>query len=146
MTVFTYDPKQFATVIAGNIITGFSDDDFVEIEREEDAWVKKVGVDGEVTRAKSNNRSGHIILRIMQSSVSNDALSALAALDETANKGTGTAVATDGTGRSAYFADTCWVRKFPKTVWKRGVAFWEWTIDTGSLDVFIGGAGGKLPG
>lgn len=139
MSVFTYDPKQYTTIIGGNIITGFSDDDFVEIEREEDAWTKKVGVDGEVTRAKSNNRSGHIILRVMQSSASNDALSALALLDEASNTGAVPGLAKDGSGRSAFATDTCWIRKFPKTVWKRGVAFWEWTIDTGALDIFIGG-------
>jgi hypothetical protein len=138
-TVFTYDPKQYSTIVGGNIITGFSDDDFVEIERDEDAFTKKVGVDGEITRAKSNNRAGHIILRIMQSSSSNDALSALAAADEATNAGAVPALAKDVSGRSAFATDVCWVKKYPKTVWKKGVAFWEWTLDCGNLEIFIGG-------
>lgn len=139
MPVFQYDPKQFALIVGGETITGFSDDDFVEVEREEDAWTKKVGVDGEVTRAKSNNRSGHITLRIMQSSSSNDHLSALALLDEASNGGAVPVLAKDGSGRSKFGTDAGWVKKFPKTTWKKGVAFWEWVIDTGNLDIFVAG-------
>lgn len=138
--MFTYDPKQFVTIIGGNIMDGFSDDDFVEIERDEDAFQKKVGVDGEITRAKSNNRSGKITLRLMQSSGSNDKLSALALLDESiANSGAVAALAKDGTGRSAFTTDFCWVKKFPKVVYKKGVAFFEWTLDCANLAIFIGG-------
>jgi hypothetical protein len=139
MSVFQYDPKAFSMIVGGKIITGFSDDDFVEVEREEDAWMKKVGVDGEVTRAKSNNRSGHITLRIMQSSSSNDDLSAFALLDEASNGGAVPVLAKDGSGRSLFATDAGWVKKFPKATWKKGVAFYEWVIDTGNLDIFIGG-------
>jgi len=138
-TVFTYDPKQYTTIIGGKIIGGWADDDFVEIERDEDMWTKKVGVDGEVTRAKSNNKAGHVTIRIMQSSSSNDDLSALALADEATNAGAGPFLAKDASGRSVYASDFCWVKKFPKVVYKKGVAFYEWTIDTGTLDIFIGG-------
>lgn len=139
MAIFTYDPKQFTLIIGGHIATGFSDDDFIELERDEDAWMKKVGVDGEVTRAKSNNQSGHIIIRLMQSSATNDVLSAFAVLDENANTGAVPVLAKDSTGRSAFSTDFAWVKKFPKTTWKKGVAFWEWTLDCGNLTTFIGG-------
>ena len=139
MSVFTYDPKQFAVILGANILDGFADDDFIEVERDEDAWSKKVGVDGETTRAKSNNKSGKVVIRLMQSSASNDVLSALAITDDATGKGTFPITCRDGTGRSAFFSDTAWVKKFPKSTWKKGVAVWEWTIDTGSLDIFIGG-------
>lgn len=139
MAVFTFDPKAFTLIVGGAIMSGFADDDFIELERDEDMWMKKTGVDGEVTRGKSNNRAGHIIIRLMQSSSSNDALSTLALTDEATNAGAVPILAKDGTGRSVFATDQGWVKKFPKTTWKKGVAFWEWTLDCGNLTMFIGG-------
>ena len=139
MAVLQFDPKEFAVIVSGFIISGFSDDDFIEVERDEDMWTKKVGVDGEVTRAKSNNKSGHVVLRIMQSASSNDDLTTLALADEATNGGSGTIICKDGSGRTAFFSDSCWVKKFPKTAFKKGVIHHEWTIDCGVLDVYIGG-------
>lgn len=139
MAVFTYDPKQFTMIVGGAIMSGFADDDFVEVERDEDAFSKKVGVDGEVTRAKTNNKAGKITIRLMQSSSSNDELSAFALLDEASNKGVVPVLARDASGRSVFASDSGWVRKFPKATYKKGVNVMEWVIDTGSLDIFEGG-------
>lgn len=134
-----FDPKLFTVIIAGKIITGFADDDFIEVERDEDMWTKKVGVDGEVTRAKSNNKSGKVTIRLMQSSMSNDDLSTLALLDEAANTGAGALLCKDTSGRSVFASDSAWVKKFPKAGYKKGVNIMEWVIDTGVLNVYVGG-------
>ena len=139
MAVFQYDPKAYSLIVGGNIITGFADDDFIEIERDEDAFTKKTGVDGITTRAKNNNRSGHVIIRIMQSSSSNDALTALALADEASMGGAVAVLCKDGSGRSAFSSVSGWVKKFPKTAWKKDVNFWEWTIDCVALNIFVGG-------
>lgn len=139
MSVLTFDPKQFSVIVAGKILSGFADDDFIEIERDEDMWTKKTGVDGEVTRSKSNNKSGRVTLRLMQSSMSNDDLSTLALLDESSNAGAGALLCKDNSGRAVFASDTCWVRKFPKAGYKKGVNMMEWTLDTGVLNVYVGG-------
>lgn len=139
-TVLTYDPKQFSMICGDKIIGGFADDDFIEVERDEDAFSKKAGVDGIVTRAKNNVRMGKITIRIMQSSPSNDDLTAFAKLDEaTPPAGSFAATARDGSGRSAFSAQTAWIKKLPKTVFKKDIEMREWVIDCGSLDVSIGG-------
>lgn len=139
MAVLQYDPKQFSLIIGGNIISGFADDDYIEVERDTDAFSKKVGVDGIVTRAKNNDRSGHVIIRIMQSSSSNNALSTLALADEKNMSGSVPVLCKDGSGFSVFSSLAGWVKKFPKTSWKKEVTMWEWTIDCAALDIFIGG-------
>ena len=139
MSVLQFDPALFTVIIAGKIISGFADDDFIEIERDEDMWTKKVGVDGEVTRAKSNNRAGKVTIHLMQSSMSNDDLSTLALIDEASNAGVGVLLCKDQSGRSVFASDSCWVKKFPKANYKKGVNTVEWQIDTGVLVVYQGG-------
>jgi len=139
MSVLQYDPKLFTIILAGKIIGGYADDDFIEIERDEDMWTKKVGVDGEVTRAKSNNKAGKVTIRLMQSSSSNDDLTALMLADEVTNAGAGPLLCKDGSGRTAFFSDTAWIKKAAKATFKKGVNTYEWQIDTGVLDVYVGG-------
>ena len=136
---YTYDPKLGVLIVGGNIIQGFAEDDMIEVSRDEDMWKKKVGTDGEVTRGKTNNKAGSIIIRLMQSSASNDVLSALALADEASNAGAVPVMFRDGSGRSLFATDFGWVKRFPKTAWKNDVSFWEWTIDTGVLNIFVGG-------
>lgn len=137
--VLTYDPKKFTLIVGGYIMTGFGPEDFVEVERDEDAYTKKVGVSGEVARVRNLNRAGVITLRLMQSSPSNDALSLLATLDEFADLGAVPILARDHSGRSLFTSVFGWVKRFPKTVWKKDVALWEWKIDTATLSIYMGG-------
>lgn len=153
MAVFTFDPKQFVTIVTplGNPVTGqqaaapaqslsgFADDDFIEIERDEDAFSKKVGVDGQTTRAKTNNQSAHFTVRLMQSSASNDFLTIVANADENNNLGVCQISFKDLSGRSVFAAGAAWVKKRPKTSWKKGVAFWEWAFDCDQMQFDVGG-------
>lgn len=138
--VLTYDPKQFSLICGDKIIGGFADDDFVEVERDEDAFSKKAGVDGIVTRAKNNVQMGKITIRLQMSSPSNDDLTAFALLDQaTPPAGQFSITAKDGSGRSVFSSQTAWVKKLPKTTFKKDVEMREWVIDCGSLQIFVGG-------
>jgi hypothetical protein len=134
-----YDPKQVTLVIGGHIMFGFADDDFIEVERDEDAFTKKTGVDGTTTRAKNNVRTGKITFRLMQSSASNDDLQALAYNDEIGNSGAVPVTCKDGNGRSVFSAQNGWVKKLPKAGYKKDVDMREWVIDTDAMDITIGG-------
>ena len=85
MPVHTYDPANVIVSIGGTPMSGFADGTFVMVSRDEDIFSKVSGADGEVSRAKSNNRSGSLTLTLMQTSMSNDVLSAIAVLDEISN-------------------------------------------------------------
>lgn len=137
--VLQYDPADFTLVVGGYIIGGFADDEFVDVERDEDAYIKKVGVGGEVARMKNKNRSGRIIIRLMQSSPSNDALSLLAVLDEFGDFGAVPILARDHSGRSLFATPLGWIKKFPKAMWRKEVEIREWVLDTISLSIYVGG-------
>jgi hypothetical protein len=139
MPLFTYDPKQVAVIIGGKIISGFADGTFVKVERNEQAFNLKVGVDGEGTRAKSNNLSGKITLTLMQSSSSNDDLSAFAAADEAANAGAVPAYVNDKSGRSIFTALTAWVQKYADAEYAKEVMTRTWVLETDELVMNVAG-------
>lgn len=137
--VFTYDPKAVHLTVGGLLIGGFADDTFIEVERDADAYTKYVGVGGEVARIKNANRAGRVVVRLMQSSPSNDELSTLAELDEFGDFGAAPLLLKDGNGFTLWSSVFCWVKKLPKTVWKKDVEVREWTLDTSRLIGFVGG-------
>lgn len=139
MVVLTYNPGDVTLIVGGVEIVGFADDEFILIERDEDAFIKKVGVAGEVTRLKNQNRAGKITFKLMQSSISNDELSFLAALDESQGFGAVPALARDLSGRSVFATPFAWVKRYPRAEYKKTVGTWTWVLDTASLLVFVGG-------
>ena len=131
---FTYDPKEVAVIVGLNRIQGFSEGAIVEVERDEDAFSKQVGGDGQVTRTKSNNTAGKITIPLHQSSSSNDILSALAL--------SGQAVPVqivDGSGRTVISTRAAWVLKLPVVSFETEGTEREWVLDCGPLTIFVGG-------
>lgn len=152
MGVLQYDPKQVSVVLtltqdsskAGGsgttfTLSGFADDEFIDVERDEDAFSKKTGVDGQTTRAKNNARAGKVTFKLMQSSTSNDDLSNLALSDEVDLTGVCSLSVKDQSGRSIFTTDSAWVKKFPKPSYKKDVNAWEWMVDTSEIKFFLGG-------
>lgn len=139
MAVKTYDPKQVSVIVGGKIMSGFSDTTFIKASRNEQAWNLKVGVDGEGTRAKSNNLSGKIEITLMQSSQSNDDLSAFAAADELANAGVVPLLINDKSGRTVLQATTAWIQKYSDVEFAKEVSTRTWTLETDQFLIFEGG-------
>jgi len=137
--VRTYDPKQVAISIGGYPISGFADGTFIRVERDEAAFTKKVGCDGETSRAKTNNRAGTVTLTLMQTSSSNDALSSIALLDETSNAGVVPVLISDLSGRSTFFSANGWIEGPVAAEYGKELGEIEWKIAVADLDVFIGG-------
>lgn len=135
-----YDPSQ-VTIIFGSIISGYADGSFLSVERNEDSYTLQMGTDGEGTRSKSNNRSGRATFTLMQSSDSNDALSALHLLDESTPNGDGVLplLIKDLEGRTIYEAEKAWIVKSPTSEFDREATSREWIIETHELTQFIGG-------
>jgi hypothetical protein len=135
----TYDPNKIAMSIAGIPIEGIMDGTFVKVERNAQTWNLKVGSGGEAARAKSNDKSGKITFTLMQTSVTNDALSALAKLDELSNNGIGPALIKDLNGRTLCEAGTAWVQKPADVEFSNEITGREWVVETDSLEMLIGG-------
>lgn len=137
--VLSYDPKAVACIIGGIIAEGYTDGTFLTVDRNEDSWMLKVGCDGAGTRAKSNNRSGKIVLTLLQSSKTNDALSALAQADEIANTGTVPLIVRDASGRTIITALTCWITRPSPAEFGKEVANRVWTLESDNIQIFDGG-------
>ncbi len=139
MAIKTFDPKKVIIAIGGVSMSGFADGSYIKVARDGDSFMKKVGVDGEVSRARNNDRSGSIVLTLMQTSASNDVLSAFNNVDEQTNDGIVPVLITDLSGRSTFFSGYAWIKKPADSEFGKEVGTREWTLDTGSVDVFVGG-------
>ena len=135
----TYDPKQVSVVVGGATLSGYADDTFVEVARDEDMWALNIGADGEGARSKSNNRSGTVTITLQQTSEGNRILSDLAVADELTNSGVFPCLVKDSSGASIHVAEQAWVQKMPDSAYARESGTREWVIRTDSLSTFVGG-------
>lgn len=135
----TFDPGKIQVIIGGFEISGFADGTFVEAGRDEDAFTKVVGAKGEVSRSKSNNKSGFIKIILQQTSPSNDTLSAIAIADEQTNAGVVPVIVKDALGTSLIFSAEGWVKKMPDYGAGKEIGNREWMIDAAVLEYFVGG-------
>ena len=106
-----FDPAKVQFWVGENLISGTADGTFISATRLTDTWADAAGADGEVVRIKSNDRRGTITLTLIQSSSSNDIMSALAVSDEEANIGARPIFVKDGTGSTILMSAYGWIVK-----------------------------------
>lgn len=135
----TYDFKQVVVIFNGFQIQGYAEGAEVSIEYNEDMFTLQVGADGPGTRSKSNNESGRVTLPLMQSSPSNDVLSAFADADRLSNAGTGPLLIKDVSGRSLFTAEQAWIVKKPAANYGNEASAREWILETDVLIASLGG-------
>lgn len=135
MAAKTYDPANVSAIYGTIPITGFAEDAAITVEHDEDDWTLQVGVDGEGTRSKSNNRSATITFALMQSSATNDLLSAERELDINTPGGTGgkPLIVKDNSGTTLFSAETAWIQKAPTAELNREATSREWVLRTDVL-------------
>lgn len=126
-----YDADQVSVSLAGIPLSGYADGEFLRIEESADAFTSVVGTDGQATRSKTNNRLVTITLLLMQSSDSNDLLSALhqSDLSSPGGAGVGAFLARDRNGNAVYRCGQCWVKKAPNVSFGREAGPREWTLE-----------------
>jgi hypothetical protein len=139
MAVKTYDPKKVVVSVGGVPISGYADGTFVNISRQNDAFTSVAGADGEVSRAKSNDKRGEMTLTLLQTSLSNDVLSGIAQLDEKSNLGVVPVIVKDISGLSTYFAGSAWIKKMPDSGFGKEIENREWVFELAEMEVFVGG-------
>lgn len=139
MPVRTYDPKQVILAIGGVPMSGYADGTFIRVSRSTDSFSKVSGADGVVSRSKSNDFSGEVVVTLAQTSPSNDVLSAFLAADELTNKGVLPILCKDMSGRSIHFTGFAWIRKPADAEYGKDIANREWTLDC--ADLVMGTAG-----
>lgn len=135
----TYDPAQVVVTFLGNILTGFGPDTFITAERESDAFTDEVGADGEVARARSKDKRGTVTLTLLQTSMSNDVLSAAAAADELGGLGAGPLLVKDLNGATLVAAESAWVQKVANVEFGAELGTREWMLRCADVSVLVGG-------
>lgn len=136
--IHTYSPEDVSFAVGGAIISGFSEGTFITAERDEDAFTKVVGADGDVTRSKNANKSGTVACTLKASSASNDVLSAIAAADEINGEGVVPIIIKDNSGRSVC-SGKGWIKKTPAQEYGKEVGDREWALDVAVFTNFVGG-------
>lgn len=136
-----YDPTQIIMTVGGARIRGFASDEFVKWESESDAFSDDVGADSEVTRSKSGDERATCTVILMQSSDSNDLLSAAHNLDKASPNGAGVFAVRleDLQGRSLHAGAECWVMKAPDVSYAKTPKPREWKIRVANEERFDGG-------
>ena len=141
MTFASYDPKDVHIIVDGNPITGFADGTFAVVSFDEQQWNKKVGADGHVARAKSNNYSGTVTVTLLATGLGNDVLNQLWQRDRRTNDGAKSLLIKDMQGRTVWSAKQAWVQQMPDQGYGKEIEDREWVLDCANL---LGQAGGNV--
>lgn len=139
MPVSNYDPGKVAVIVGAKILSGYSDDAQVSIERMTATFAESVGSDGHVTRSASRDYRGTITVTLMQSSPSNDDLTALALADELNGSGMFPVIVRDASGTTICSGDAAWVTQIASAEFGRSISNRTWTIRVATLVMNVGG-------
>lgn len=137
--VKTYAADEMIVTFGPVVMSEFGQDSLVTVEMNEDLFTLQMGADGRGVRSKTSNRSARITVTLMQSSASNDLLSAIAQLDSQSNEGVFPLMIKDGSGRSIHTAESAWITRAPTAEYGREAGEREWIFETDRLDSFVGG-------
>lgn len=139
MAVKTYDPGEVQVIVGTRRLRGLDPDTFVETERDEQAFTKQVGADGEVTRSRTRNRAGQIRITLQQASEDNAYLQGIANQDENSGTGIVPVKVIDKSGNYVALAPEAWIQKTPVKAFGRDAGNRQWVFDCGTLDESGGG-------
>jgi hypothetical protein len=129
--VMTYDPKKVIITLGGVPINGYADGTFVQIDPNGDTWTKKVGADGEVARALSNDNTATVQITLMQTSLSNIYLQTVMNADKLTGLGMLPLSFTDVNSGEFHYWPQAWVTTAPPTGRAKETTDKQWTIHTG---------------
>lgn len=133
--VKTYDPKLVTVIFGGVPISGFADGTFVTVTPAAERFTKTVGADGEVSRAKSNDKTAEVALTLIQTSPSNDYLSSILAIDNASNLGKLPLQIVDLSGTTVQSWSEAWLKQPPDLEFSKETGERAWMFDTGQPDV-----------
>lgn len=138
-TFKNYDPANIMLVWNKIPIMGFAPGTFVRVERQEDTFTMAVGAGGDVVRVRNRNRSAKATITLLQSSPTNDLLSAAARVDEKSGAGYGGFMLRELTGTTLLQGENAWIDKPASVEFGADASNREWTITIADLDEHVGG-------
>jgi hypothetical protein len=141
MTTRLYDPKRQTLLVGGVPISGWADGEFFTVVYDEDSFVKVVGTDGHTSRSKNENKNARLVIKLMQTSKSNDFLSALLNADLLTDGGSGIVpvVVKDNNGTDLFTSAKAWIVKPPDRSGDKTAKNRDWNFDCTDCVDFQGG-------
>lgn len=136
----TYSPADVVVSVNNFILSGYMSGTHITASRAEDSFKFMTGNDRETCRTLSANRSGQIVITLLQTSQSNDFLSALQIADEASGKGQFVTLVKDLYGKTLVGGSECWLTKPADIEFGDDGTGREWTIQVAQLNMFVGGS------
>jgi hypothetical protein len=134
-----YSPDKVKLNFNGLIINGYANDTFIEVERDEDGFMKYTGALGDVARSRNLNKGGKVTVTLMAVSPINDKLYELAAIDEDDGTAYGPLQISDLSGTMRCHAEIAWVQKWPKIDRGKESGTIQWVFDCADIEIIPGG-------
>lgn len=143
----TFAPNDVTIVISQQstglsyVVSGFSEDSIVSIERNAETYSLYTGADNTNTRIYNANTSAKITMSLQQTSSGNDILSSLYLNDAASRDSTGlfSISVVDNSGRSTYFSEEAYIAVVPNSEFGNKMQTRDWVIEATRLDTYIGG-------
>ena len=135
-----YDPDSYSIIFNAIPISGFAEDDFIDIELDSEGYQDQIGADGHVVRYKSCDQRATVTFTLMATSPSNKLLSAMynADIKSPNGLGVGPLFIRDTRGVTVFFFFFAWIQKMPKSTLGEKMDNKEWKIRVAKLEAFIG--------
>lgn len=142
MAVKPYNLKEITFVWGALVFRGNSDKDgLLEIEPGADDYELSMSADGVGSRAKTNDQSAGIKLKLAQTCDLNAQLSAIRLLGLKAPNGADIAPLTvrDRQGTTLCTAETAWIQRPPTVIFNKGIEGRQWQLQTDNMVLLVGG-------
>jgi Bacteriophage KPP10, Structural protein ORF10 len=136
-----FDPSQFNIVLGGVTMQGFSESAMAKFEFDGESMSDVVGVDGEVSRSQNMDRRAKVTVSLMQTSSTNDLLSAMYLAGRASQNGSDVVAfrMEDLNGRLVIGGAEAWIQDTPKPSYGKSASEYEWVIRVANCDAFFGG-------
>ena len=137
----TYNAGEVSVIVGSRVLTGLAEGSFVNVTRNEDPFTDpQIGVRGEATRSKTNNKSGTIEITLQQHSPDNAYLQQLVNTDENTGQGIVPVKIMDQSGTFVAIGTESYIKKPADMDFSRDAGERTWTIAVPNLDLSGGGA------
>ena len=140
MTTALFAPDMVECSLAGVMIDGWADGEFISVTFDSNDYEDVVGTGGDVGVAKVIDNRVTVTLKLLQTSAANDRLSAMRQAGRESSNGdfAGAFSMRDSSGTSI-LQGVGWIQKMPDQSFDRTITSREWTLRVIASDVTIGG-------
>jgi hypothetical protein len=135
-----YSPGSVDVSLGGRVIEGFADGTMVDVEFPSDDYERKVGTKGDVGIARIYDPTATVTIRLLQTSPTNDALSALRDAGMSATSaGFASALSIRDTSGTTILQGKAWIQKRPNVTLSNTVEAREWVLGVVVSQATVGG-------